>query len=364
MSERQLRAAGRRGTPQSARSVVRELARQHPDLVTADGGPSDWLLVWDAQIAPQITRSPARFTLDYLFVDADAVPALVVTARSTDTRVRREAIGRVLDLAANGVQGWSASQLRAALTATKGDAVRAVANWRRGTPLDVDDFLARVDDNLQRGRLRLILATDVIPDEMRRLVGFLDDQLDRTRLYALELSRPALTDGETALPARVQRPSSKRVAHSGGASVARRSRDDMLSQATPETHTVLDRIETLAHDLNLIIEHSPSALLLKTGARETLAAVYFPWNTIDIALQRLRDKGWSEQAERIHHALQTTTTKRLPARSPAVPTADALGNWPLVREALSTMANLYAAGSESPLHGAAVRLVSFDPLSS
>ena len=38
------------------------LEAAHPDLVTADGGPSDWLLVWDAQIAPQITRSPARFT--------------------------------------------------------------------------------------------------------------------------------------------------------------------------------------------------------------------------------------------------------------------------------------------------------------
>ncbi|MFT4227490.1 hypothetical protein [Micropruina sp.] len=362
MSERQLRAAGRRGTPQSARSVVRELARQHPDLVTAEGGPSEWLLVWDAQIAPQIIRSPARFTLDYLFVDADGVPALVVAARSTDTRVRREAIGRVLDLAANGVQGWSAAQLREALTATQGDAIRAVAAWQPDTNLDLDDFLARVGDNLQQGRLRLILATDVVPDEMRRLVSFLDDQLDRTRLYALELSRPALTYGETAVPARVQRPSSKRVAHSG-APATRRSRDDMLSEATPETRTVLDRIETLAHDLNLITEHSPSALLLKTGARETLAAVYFPWNTIDIPLQRLRDKGWSEQAERIHYALQSTTTKRLPARSPAVPTADALNNWPLVREALTTMAGLYAAGSESPLHGAAARLVSFDPLS-
>lgn len=358
MSEKQLRAAGRRGAPHGAGSVLRELARQHPGLVAAGDGPPDWLLVWDAQIAPQIIRSPARFTLDHLFVDADAVPALVVAARSTDTRVRREAIGRVLDLAANGVRGWSAAQLRAALAATHGDAVRTFAGWRRdGTP-ELDDFFARVENNLLQGRLRLVLATDVIPDELRRVICFLDDQLDRTRLYALEVPRQDARLSEAAAVPRSRRPYSRR-----GTTTTRRSRDELIGEASLETRAVLEHVETLAHDMNLITEHLPSGLLLKTGSRETLAAIYFPWNTIDIPLHRLRAKGWSDQAERIHHALQSTTPKRLPARSPAVPTADALGNWPLIREALTTMANLYAAGSASPLHGAAARLVSLDPLS-
>ncbi|MFT3971151.1 MAG: hypothetical protein QM695_12970 [Micropruina sp.] len=150
MTERQLPAAGRREAPHRAQLVLRELALQHPELATATGGPAGWLLVWDAQIAPQIIRSPARFSLDYLFVDADAVPILVVVTRSTDTRVRREAIGRVLDLAANGAPGWSASQLRTALTATHGNAGRTLAAWRRGTTPDLDDFFARVEDNLHR----------------------------------------------------------------------------------------------------------------------------------------------------------------------------------------------------------------------
>lgn len=357
MTERQLPAAGRRGTPHSAQLVLRELVLQHPELATARGGPAGWLLVWDAQVAPQIIRSPARFSLDYLFVDADAMPILVVVTRSTDTRVRREAIGRVLDLAANGAPGWSASQLRTALTATHGNAARALAAWRRGATPDLDDFFARVEDNLHRGRLRLVLATDVIPDELRRVVGFLDEQLDHTRLYALELPRPAPTPGEAAVAPRLRRPSIRRTVAS-----APSSPEELIGAATAETRSVLDRVETLAGELNLITEPAPSALLLKTRSRETLAAIYFAWNTIDIPVQRLRDKGWSDQAERIHHALQTTTTKRLPARNPAVPTVDALAHWALVGEVLATMANLYSAGGEPRLPGAAAHLISLDPL--
>ncbi|MFT3971152.1 MAG: hypothetical protein QM695_12975 [Micropruina sp.] len=114
--------------------------------------------------------------------------------------------------------------------------------------------------------------------------------------------------------------------------------------------------------MNLIIEQAPSALLLKTRSRETLAAIYSAWNTIDIPVQRLRDQGWSDQAERIHHALQTTTTKRLPARNPAVPTVDALAHWALIGELLTTMANLYSAGSEPRLPVAAAHVIGLDPL--
>ncbi len=356
MTERQLPAAERRGTPHNAQLVRRELVRQHPELTTPEDGPAQWLLVWDAQVAPPIIRSPARFSLDYLFVDADAVPTLVVATRSTDTRVRREAIGRVLDLAANGAPGWSASQLRTALTATHGNAGQTLAAWRRNTSPDLDDFFARVEENLQRGRLRLVLATDVIPEEVRRVVRFLDEQLDRTRLYALELPQPATTSGDPAIAPRRRRPSVRRTGPSAGPSP-----DELIGAVSPETHAVLEHVVALAAELDLITEQAPSALLLKTGSRETLAAIYFAWNTIDVPVQRLRDKGWSDQAERIHHALQTTTTKRLPARNPAVPTVDAIAHWNLIREVLTTMANLYSAGGEPRLPGTA-RLISLDPL--
>ena len=42
-----------------------------------------------------------RWSLDHLFLDQDANPTLVEVKRSTDTRIRREVVGQVLDYVAN-----------------------------------------------------------------------------------------------------------------------------------------------------------------------------------------------------------------------------------------------------------------------
>ena len=47
-----------------------------------------------------------RWSVDHLFVDQDGVPTIVEVKRSTDTRIRREVIGQMLDYAANGVRYW------------------------------------------------------------------------------------------------------------------------------------------------------------------------------------------------------------------------------------------------------------------
>ena len=44
----------------------------------------------------------------------------------------------------------------------------------RGTDLDEEEFRAAVDDNLQSGSMRLIIATDEITDELKRIVSYLN----------------------------------------------------------------------------------------------------------------------------------------------------------------------------------------------
>ena len=58
--------------------------------------------------------SGSVFSLDLLFLDQDGILTLVEVKRSSDTRLRREVIGQILEYAANVCAFWSAEKVRAA----------------------------------------------------------------------------------------------------------------------------------------------------------------------------------------------------------------------------------------------------------
>jgi hypothetical protein len=61
---------------------------------------------------PDADDATGRWSVDHLFLDQDAVPTLVEVKRSSDTRIRREVVGQMLDYAANRVVYWPLDQLR------------------------------------------------------------------------------------------------------------------------------------------------------------------------------------------------------------------------------------------------------------
>jgi hypothetical protein len=44
-----------------------------------------------------------RWAVDHVFLDQEGIPTLVEVKRSTDTRLRREVVGQMLEYAANAV---------------------------------------------------------------------------------------------------------------------------------------------------------------------------------------------------------------------------------------------------------------------
>ena len=93
--------------PYDAEEVLQKLIEDYPDLLAGDQMNSDaprrWLLVKREMDVPDAQNGSGRWSLDHLFLDQDGVPTLVEVKRSTDTRIRREVIGQMLDYAANGV---------------------------------------------------------------------------------------------------------------------------------------------------------------------------------------------------------------------------------------------------------------------
>ena len=147
--------------------------------------PRRWLLVSREKSIPSEQGGTGRWVVDHLFIDQDGVPTLVEVKRQSDTRLRREVVGQMLDYAANGVVYWPIDELRSEFERRCGDPEGQI---RESLGLsDAEAFWQLVKTNLQAGRVRMLFVADQIPAELRRIVEFLNNQMDPAEVLALEL---------------------------------------------------------------------------------------------------------------------------------------------------------------------------------
>lgn len=178
--------------PYEREDVLQELLENHPDLLVASvaGSGERLLLVSREASVPDREEAPGRWAVDHLFVDADAVPVLVEVKRSTDTRIRREMIGQMLDYAANAATFWTAEQLERDFESScqlRGENPEALLAELVEDAEQSEAFWQRVADNLDAGRLRLVFVADRIPLEVQRVVEFLNDQMNPAEVLAIEI---------------------------------------------------------------------------------------------------------------------------------------------------------------------------------
>jgi len=100
----------------------------------------------------------------------------------------------MLDYAANAIEYWPMDKLRqfAAETAERSNAdmdVAILSLLDSEDPGEIEPFWQSVEQNLRMGRLRLIFVSDSIPRELRRIVEFLNEQMDRTEVLAVEIKQ-------------------------------------------------------------------------------------------------------------------------------------------------------------------------------
>ena len=117
------------------------------------------------------------------------MPTLVEVKRQTDTRIRREVVGQMLDYATNCVVYWPVDSLKVDFETTcQGNGTtpaEALSGLLRPEP-DIDDFWLRVKTNLAASRIRLLFVSDAIPSELRRIIEFLNNNMDTTEVLGLE----------------------------------------------------------------------------------------------------------------------------------------------------------------------------------
>jgi hypothetical protein len=139
-----------------------------------------------------------------VFLDQDGIPTLVEVKRQSDSRLRREVVGQMLDYAANCATYWTADMLQSALEKTCADNGRSVEEAMRqliGADADVESFWQKVKDNLLAGRIRLLFVADLVPLELRRVVEFLNKQMEPAEVLAVELRQFEGQNLKTIVPA-------------------------------------------------------------------------------------------------------------------------------------------------------------------
>lgn len=176
---------------------LQKLLAEHPHLLDGEqmspGNPRRWLLVKREMGVPGAAGESDRWSLDHLFVDQDAVPTLVEVKQGSNTQIRREVVGQMLDYAANASRFWDAGTLRRSFEETWGDSAdEKLRGLRRpdDEEPDAETFWREVARNLDARRLRLLFVADAIPTELARIVEFLNAQLrDNIEVLAVELKQ-------------------------------------------------------------------------------------------------------------------------------------------------------------------------------
>lgn len=170
--------------PYDSEEILQAWIAKFPSLLAGDqygtDAPRRWLLIGREAALPDEEDGGGRWSVDHLFLDQDAVPTIVEVKRSSDTRIRREVIGQMLDYAANAVVYWPIERLRELLIRRAErigrDPDELVAD-AAGPEADVEEFWARAGQNLRAGKVRLVFVADLIPSELRRVIEFLNGQM-------------------------------------------------------------------------------------------------------------------------------------------------------------------------------------------
>jgi hypothetical protein len=212
--------------PYASEERLQNFLAEFPGVLAGELGgsaPLKWLLIKREAAIPGEDGGAERWSVDHLFVDNNGIPTLVEVKRSTDTRIRREVVGQMLDYAANAAQYWPVETIRQWFEQTCGEGIDP--NVRLAEALGLDDateeaaarFWETVETNLRAGRLRLIFAADEIPPELRRIIEFLDEHMNPTEVMGIEIRQYVGANGRTLVPgiirsSRRSTPAASRVA--------------------------------------------------------------------------------------------------------------------------------------------------------
>jgi hypothetical protein len=301
----------------AAEADLQELLADYPGLLSGrqvnPASPREWLLIAREKGVPGALDGPDQWSVDNLFVDQDGIPTIVEVKRSTDTRIRREVVGQMLDYAANGVRYWPVERLRDDLAARVGGAEaadRAVSEFLAAADvLEVapDQFWRQVDGNLRAGRLRMLFVADAIPAQLQRIIEFLNEQMTQCEVLGIEI-RQYVAEGHRVFAPTVigQTSESRRLKGQGDT----RTFEELLADASDVVRETESRLSALAEREDWSITTSRAARQYRLPDGTALFGLYprDDSGSVEFEMGRIHDAailntGLKERAEALQAEL-------------------------------------------------------------
>jgi hypothetical protein len=185
--------------------LFQKLLAQYPRVLGGDQFDAleqrKWLLITREAAIPSQEEGVDRWAVDHLFVDENGVPTFVEVKRSSDTRIRREVVGQMLDYASHAVFTWTGDRIRGLFETLCGDEDPAKVFARvMGPDRELEAFWDSVKTNLQAGKIRLVFVADEIPSELRRVIEFLNKQMDPAEVLGIEIRQYVGAGLQTLVP--------------------------------------------------------------------------------------------------------------------------------------------------------------------
>lgn len=116
-------------------------------------------------------------SMDILLIDDKGIPTVVETKLEDNRETRRAVLAQGLEYLAHLKSEWPAERFFEEATkfwAKRNIDLESVTEEKLGFGLD-DDFLQKITSNINSNKMRLIIVSDKIPSELKRLMEFIND---------------------------------------------------------------------------------------------------------------------------------------------------------------------------------------------
>jgi hypothetical protein len=228
---------------------------------------------------PDAPSASDRWAVDLFLLDGEGVPTFVEVKRAKDPRTRREVIAQMLEYAANGSVYWRTADIRKLLQARSASSSDFLELFNKITDGDSDNYWSSVESKLSAGQVRLVFVADRIPNELRRLVEFLNERMPDVQVLALEVRQFKVGDRRIAVGEAVG--NTMRSRDTKGRQDAPVSLEDWLDKADFSDPTLTGKLASLFSSLgiymnNVVLKPAPSQLTLSvqmpTGRVQVIGA--------------------------------------------------------------------------------------------
>ena len=327
--------------PYDSEDFLQGLLEDHPDLLASEqinpDEPRRWLRVAH-EMGVAHDEGGDRWSVDHFFVDHDAVPTLVEVKRSSDTRVRREVVGQMLDYAANASVQWTAEKLGSTFKERcrkNGQDPDETLSRFLGYETKPIEFWEMVTRNLRDTRVRMLFVADRIPSELRRIVEFLDQSMDRAEVLAVEIPQ-FLNDGVSVFAPRLvtEQPRPKRggpyepVSQEEFLDAARKQTGDEVTVAAMKKLLGWAERKRLPRGFGLNNQRSRATIYLPGGRDEDCLIYMWANGNAWLEMRRLKscrpfDK--KERREELRAKLEGVQARRKGANMEGQPSLDLRG---------------------------------------